>query len=278
MRSNGETVIELSRRLEQIAAEAAHSVADQLREAFRSDMHVDYKRDAHDPVTAHDRRAEARIRDVILSREPDSTIIGEEGGAHGHGRVHWYVDPIDGTANFAHGLAFFCTSVGAVVDGEILAGAVFDPIAGQMFTTSLGGARLNGERLSPTGASDEAHALLITSYPSERDLKRDGADVAGVRLAHLVTAYGTVRRCGSAALALCHVAAGWSDATLGVGVNGWDVCAAQLIVRAAGGTYKPFTAGVGETGWDSPGYVAYGPSLDAVTLNATMRELIAGPA
>ena len=112
----------LSAHLAEVAATAARAVEDDLRTAFRSGVEIGYKRDAHDPVTVHDKAAEATIREVLMAAVPDSTVVGEEGGSHGTGRVRWYVDPIDGTANFARGLAFFCTSIGAVVDGQVVAG------------------------------------------------------------------------------------------------------------------------------------------------------------
>jgi len=268
------TATDLSALLVDVAAEAATAVADQLRAAFRAGMDIDYKRDAHDPVTVHDKAAEARIREVILSRVPDSTIVGEEGGAHGNGRVHWYVDPIDGTANFARGLAFFCTSIGAVVDGEVVAGAVLDPMAGHLFTATPSGAWLNGEPLTPRGAPDEAHALIITSYPSARELARDGQAVATDRFTRLISSYSTLRRTGSAALTLSHVAAGWADAALSTSINGWDVCAAQLLVRSAGAVYQPFTLGSDEAGWDSPGFIAHHAGLDPVALNGIVADMI----
>jgi hypothetical protein len=104
-------------------------------------MEVDYKRDNHDLVTRYDRLAEDRIREAILERVPDSVIVGEERGTEGSGDIRWYVDPIDGTANFVSGFAYFCTSIGAVVDDQLVAGAVLDPIANNLFTADLTGIR-----------------------------------------------------------------------------------------------------------------------------------------
>jgi len=252
----------LSQELRAVAAEAAQLVSPQLQQAFRSSMTVDFKRDEHDPVTVHDRQAEDAIAELLTSKVPGSSIVGEEDGVRAGGStVTWYVDPIDGTANFAHGLAFFCTSIGAVVDDQIVAGAVLDPIAGHLFTADLTGAWLNGEPLRSRGVSAEARALLITSYPNARALTEDGTE--GLRLyAALVAGYGTVRRPGSAALSLCHVAAGWADAALGTSVSAWDICAAQLIVRQAGGAY----VGFGGKGWDQPRYAAHTPDLQPAVL------------
>jgi len=251
------------------AAEAARLVADDLRAAFRSTMTVEFKRDQHDPVTEHDRRAEEAIAKSLLARVPGSGIVGEEDGAQpGTGGVTWYVDPIDGTANFARGLAFFCTSIGAVLDGRIVAGAILDPMAGHLFTADLSGAWLNGEPLRSTGHRDEAEALLITGYPSARDVATDGADGLA-RFGDLVTSYGTLRRSGSAALSLAHVAAGWIDAAMGTSVNAWDICAGQLIVEQAGGHYRGF----GTNGWNQPGYAAHTADLDPIALNRFVATL-----
>ncbi len=252
---------DLAARLRRIAAEAALAVAPDLLAAFRGTMDVGFKRDEHDPVTVHDRRAEERIRELLLARMPDSTVVGEEAGRHdGGGRIAWYVDPIDGTANFARGLAFFCTSVGATLDGEPVAGAVVDPVAGHVFTADSSGAYLGDERLRPAGVREEARGLLITGFPTSRELARADAQTLP-RFGELVLRYGTVRRTGSAALSLAHVAAGWCDAALGTSVNAWDVCAAAVLVRRSGALYTAFA---GEGGWDQPGYLAHGPNLEPV--------------
>ncbi|MEU8382408.1 inositol monophosphatase family protein, partial [Streptosporangium sp. NPDC048865] len=130
--------------LSAVAAEAARAVGDRLRGAFRSRPAVETKMDFHDPVTEHDRAAEEIIREVIGRRVPGSTIIGEEGGSEGSGEIRWYVDPIDGTANFAAGLPFFCVSVAAAVGDEVVAGVVYDPVRDDEFRADLGGAWCNG--------------------------------------------------------------------------------------------------------------------------------------
>lgn len=261
---------ELSSRLMDIARTAALQVGPSLRAAFRSNMAVDYKTDLHDIVTIYDKQSELAIRDHILSAEPDSTLLGEEGGSTGAGRVHWYVDPIDGTSNFARGLAFWCVSIGAVVDGEIVAGVVYDPIAEQLFSADLGGVWLNGEPLRSRAVPEEARATLITGYPVARDFRLDGKVAALSHFGDLADTFSTLRRPGSAALTLAHVAAGWCDAAAGFGVNPWDVTAAILILRNAGGSYRPLS--LGKVADDAPahlcpGYVAIGAGGDYPTLN-----------
>lgn len=252
---------ELSVHLREVAAEAALAVAPDLLAAFRGTMDVDFKRDEHDPVTVHDKRAEERIRELLLRRVPDGTVVGEEGGRQdGSSRIAWYVDPIDGTANFARGLAFFCTSIGVTVDGEPVAGAIVDPVAGHVFTADASGAYLGGEALRPAGGRDEGRGLLITSFPNTRELAWNDPQTLP-RFGELVARYGTVRRTGSAALTLAHVAAGWCDSALGTSVNAWDICAAHVLVRRAGAVYQGFA---GDGGWDQPGYLAHSANLEPV--------------
>ncbi len=272
--------IELAARLAKIARDGALLVGPALRAAFRSAMEVDHKVDLHDPVTIHDRATEAALRSYLMKATPDAVIIGEEDGASGEtgakGQVNWFVDPIDGTSNFAVGLAFWCVSIGAVIDGEIIAGAVYDPMSDQMFWADAQGAWCNNQRLAAKSVSDEGRAVLITGYPVARDFRLDGRDIALERFGRLVEAFGTLRRPGSAALTLCHVAAGWTDAAAGFGVNAWDVTAAILILRRAGGVYHPLRLGrVPDDAPDyaCPGYHAYGAQVAYPTLEAVCTEI-----
>ncbi|WP_378947933.1 inositol monophosphatase family protein [Mesorhizobium sp. ANAO-SY3R2] len=270
------TGIEESRNLRAVAEQASKLMREQLLAAFRSTMSVDYKVDLHDVVTKHDKESEVAIRAFILREVPDSYVLGEEEGASGEGRVQWYVDPIDGTANFARGLAFWCVSIGAVIDGEIVAGAVYDPVGDMMFSADLSGAWLNGAPLKSQAQADEQRATLITGYPVARDLRLDGRERALENFGELVETFSALRRPGSAALSLCHVAAGWVDAAAGFGVNAWDVAAAILILRQAGGTYEALTLGkVDKGGRDfmCPGYVALGDGADYPTLMRVARGI-----
>ncbi len=207
-----------------------------LREAFRSRPQITTKRDFHDPVTEHDRAAEETIRAVITARWPDSAIVGEEGGQTGSGDLCWYVDPIDGTANFAAGLPFFCVSIAAAVRGELVAGVVYDPVREDEFTASTEGAWCGGKPIRSQGAARDREAMLLCSYPTPLDLEAEGEEALR-RYGRFVGSFAAVRRPGSAALKLAHVAAGWSDAAYGTHSHPWDVAAGALLVRQAGGVY-----------------------------------------
>jgi len=271
-----EEALSRSTRLMEIAKSAALAVREPLLTAFRSDMAVDYKVDLHDIVTIHDKRAEATIRAFILEHEPNSAIMGEEGGQIGNGAIQWYVDPIDGTANFARGLAFWCVSIGAVIDGEVVAGAIYDPVADLMFAADLKASYLNGSLLCSRSVEDETRATLITGYPVSRDFRLDGREVALTNLGELVETFSTLRRPGSAALSIAHVAAGWADTAAGFGVNAWDVAAATLILKNAGGRYEPLT--LGKVAKDSadflcPGYIATGDGAHYPTLTRVAHSI-----
>lgn len=263
-----------SRTLRAAAESAARSVGDGLRDAFRSGMEVAFKRDARDVVTVHDRETERAIAASLLAAVPDSELLGEEGGSVGSGRVKWYVDPIDGTSNFAIGFAFWCVSIAAAVDGRVVAGVVFDPISGELFAADLDGAELDGAPLHARGATTEAEATLITGYPNARQLSE--RTMALDRFGRLVEAYRAVRRPGSAALSIAHVAAGRVDAAAGFSVNPWDVSAAGFILVQAGGHYRA-VGGDPNVAWNlRPGYVATVDGLASPTLDRVADE-VAGP-
>jgi myo-inositol-1(or 4)-monophosphatase len=267
--------------LMEIGKRAALSVGAPLREAFRSAMEVDHKTDFHDVVTRFDREAEATIRAFLLAECPDSLVVGEESGESGAGAIRWYVDPIDGTSNFARGIAFWCVSIGAVIGDEIVAGAVYDPIAQNLFTADRVGAWLNDRPIRSHAAAEESRATLITGYPVARDLRIDGREVALERFGVLAETFATLRRPGSAALSIAHVAAGWADAAAGFGVNAWDIAAAALILRKAGGTYRPLPLGkVQPSAPDHlhPGYVALGEGARYPTLAAIADAISQGRA
>ncbi|MGB3414523.1 MAG: inositol monophosphatase family protein [Microbacteriaceae bacterium] len=256
-------------RLKELAQNAALSVGDFLRASFRSGHEIAHKRDYRDVVTESDKESERRLSAYIFEHEPNSSILGEEGGANGDGDIHWFIDPIDGTGNFATGVAFWCVSIAAAIDGEVVAGAVYDPIANNMFSADLNGAYLNGTVIHAKGPQKEKHAVLTTNYPAPRQVNKHGDKVV-LLWGEWVRSFFAVKRIGSAALSLCYVANGWFAATFSTAVNAWDVAAASFILKQAGGTYKALMPRFeGEKDYLSPAY--YGtvagaeyPSLDEV--------------
>lgn len=269
------TLLPQSARLLEVAKTAALSVEGQLRAAFRSVMTHDTKRDFRDIVTEHDRASEERIASVIFREVPDSAMVGEEGGRRGGGSVVWYVDPIDGTSNFARGIAQWCVSIAAALDDEIVAGVVFDPMAGNLFSASLDGAWLNGRPIAARAFAEERQATLLTSFPNARNVRDLGGKAFDCQV-DLLRSFMAVRNLGSGALNLAHVAAGWSDATLGLSTNPWDVAAGILILRQAGGVYRGFDAGMdSKPAHLAPDYCATGGGAGYPTLERVARTLSA---
>ncbi len=165
-----------------------------------------------DLVTEYDRRSEERLLAAIAAAFPGDAILAEESGAHAPAsgaRVRWVVDPLDGTTNFAHNYPFFAVSVAAELDGEVVAGAVFDPVREELFAAARGaGATLNDEPIHVSGCARLEDALLVTGFPY--DVREHPGRHVPLFQAMLVRAQG-VRRDGSAALNLCYLAMGRFD-------------------------------------------------------------------
>lgn len=247
------------------AVEAARSVGDLLREGFRSTVPADTKADFHDLVTEHDRNAEMTIRTVLSTRVPGSRIVGEESGVAGDGAVTWYVDPIDGTNNFASGVPFFCVSIGATLAGRLVAGVVYDPVRDELFVAGDDGATLNGVPIEVRDTRSDAAAVLATDFPTHDTSRLAATGIADFdRLATMVRSFRTVRRLGSGALMLAYVAAGRLDVTLGTTAKPWDVAAGALLVEAAGGRYLSLHHAEDDNQhpWETRAYLAHGGDFD----------------
>ncbi len=226
----------LSEDLLDVATSAATAMGPYLREQFAAGVSAEHKEDRHDLVTVSDREVEDMIAEHILRRHPDSSVLGEERGWRGNGTVRWYVDPIDGTNNFAHGIPFFCVAIGAELDGEVAAGVIYDPIRDELFSASARGAFLNGRPIVSSGHASDASALLLTDFPRPASV----ASPSEYELfARLVTSFAVVRRLGSGALGLAYVACGRADASYQTHASPWDLAAGVLLVRCAGGQCVP---------------------------------------
>lgn len=227
---------------ETVAARAGdEALAGRRRLGIGQPVAHDTKSSPTDPVTEYDRAAERLIVEEIRRRFPDDAIVGEEGADDdGTSGREWHIDPIDGTANFVYDLPSWCTSIG-IVDGEgPLAGAVYAPVTGELFSAARGrGATLNGVAISCSAVSDLERALVGTGFGYSASRRAVQAD----RLARLLPSVRDVRRLGSAAIDLCLVACGRLDAYYEEHLNSWDIAAAVLIAAEAGATTSDFAGG-----------------------------------
>jgi myo-inositol-1(or 4)-monophosphatase len=188
-----------------------------------------------DLVTDIDQASEALIVGAIRERYPDHVIVAEEGGVGAAtGSYTWYVDPLDGTINYFHGFPYYSVSIAVAHAGELFIGAVYDPVRNELFSAEREqGAFLNGRKLRCSTTDTLQRTLLTTGFPYGRASQPDN----NLReFAHLLMRVQDVRRPGSAALDLCYVAAGRSDAHWELGLSPWDTAAGALILREAGGT------------------------------------------
>jgi myo-inositol-1(or 4)-monophosphatase len=187
-----------------------------------------------DLVTEFDRRSEELVVQRLRELFPAHGIVAEEGSRiEGHpGAPVWYVDPLDGTTNFAHGLPLFAVSLGLALGTQPLVGVVHAPALGWTFSGAVGhGAHRNGEPLSPSLVDDLKGSLIVTGFPYARDLQRDHLPEFA---AFTTVAQGT-RRLGSAALDLAFVAAGWLDGYWERYIKPWDTVGGAAVLTAAGG-------------------------------------------
>jgi myo-inositol-1(or 4)-monophosphatase len=214
------------------------SGAGKLLLARPDDLQVQTKSTATDVVTLMDQRAEAFIVAEIKKHRPDDAILGEEGANHsGTSGFQWVIDPIDGTVNYLHEIAFWCVSIGLVEEstGQGLAGVVYVPVLDQMYISSRGlGAwvieRGDSRELKVSGCSELSQALIGTGFGYSSIRRASQARV----LQEVLPSVADIRRLGSCAIDLCLVAQGVLDGYYERGVNAWDHAAGELIAREAG--------------------------------------------
>jgi myo-inositol-1(or 4)-monophosphatase len=203
-----------------------------LRASFGGHLQVKHK-GVIDLVTDVDQRSETFLLGEIRRRFPGQRIFTEESGIieGAEGQI-WYIDPLDGTVNYAHGLPIFSVSVAYAEQGEMRLGVVYDPMRDECFCAERGtGARLNGQLIRVAQASDLDQSLLVTGFPYDiRTNPNNNLD----HYVHFATHSQAVRRLGSAALDLCYVAAGRLDGFWELSLSAWDVAAGGLIAQEAG--------------------------------------------
>lgn len=223
-----------------------------------------------DIVTAADTETEAFIVKELTARFPDHHIVGEEGGGQGipAGRAsyHWFVDPIDGTVNFASRLPYFCTSIAlATADRDPLLGVVFDPTRGECFTAIKGrGAQLNGRTIEVTQTRDLIDAVVASGFPYDKHTNPDNNEK---EWAAFLSRIRGERRLGSAALDMSYVASGRLDGFWEMNLKPYDVMAALLIVREAGGRVTDYEGGDFPQRQNRGRYVASNGRLHAAMLD-----------
>lgn len=189
---------------------------------------------AYDLVTAADRASEQLIVERLRKTFPSHTVVAEEGGGHqGSSGYRWYVDPLDGTTNFAHGFPVYNVTLALEHAGQVIAGVVYDPTRDEMFAAERGsGAFLNGHRIHVTKTDRLEDSLAATGFPSRK--RHQNVNIHFYyQLAML--SHG-VRRPGAAAIDMAYVACGRLDLFWEFALNPWDMAAGSLLVEEAGGT------------------------------------------
>jgi myo-inositol-1(or 4)-monophosphatase len=213
---------------------------------FKRGVKTEYKGESGvDLVTDADRTSEKLIVKRLREAFPDHDLVGEEGTRTSGGTAgyRWYVDPLDGTTNFAHGFPVFCVSLGlervASEDkpGELIAGVVYDPTRDELFTAERGkGAKLNGSPMHVSGTRTVGESLIATGFPSKKRHENPN-----IHFYHEITLHSHgVRRAGSAALDLAYTACGRFDGYWEFNLNPWDTSAGILLVQEAGGTVTQY--------------------------------------
>jgi myo-inositol-1(or 4)-monophosphatase len=225
------------------AVEAACEAADLLVAHRRGGTVAvtDTKSSPTDVVTTADAASEALLRARLYDGRPGDGWLGEESGAAEAAARHegvtsgvrWIVDPLDGTVNYLYDLPGWAVSVAAEVDGQVVAGCVVVPSAGEVFAAVLGGGgTCNGQPLTVSGCTELSQALVATGFSYEREVR----SVQGEVVARLLPEVRDIRRFGAAAVDFCSLAAGRVDAFYEAGLKPWDRAAGALIAREAGAT------------------------------------------
>ena len=238
---------------------------------YQKEHQVAYK-GVIDPVTEIDRQSEEYLLGEIRKQFPDHHILAEEsGGTHGNGH-QWYIDPLDGTVNYAHNIPIFCVSIAYASNGtaskslstSLNLAAVYDPMRDEMFSAERGkGAFLNGRPLRVSTTTELQRSLLVTGFPYDAwNSEFDNF----ANFVHFSKMSQGVRRLGSAALDLCYVAAGRLDGFWELALKPWDVAAGGLICEEAGGCVTDVFGG--------PDYISPPQSVLATTpgIHARMLE------
>jgi myo-inositol-1(or 4)-monophosphatase len=212
-----------------VAAEAGALIADNFLGSFDVG-----RKGVTNLVTEVDRRSEALIVEAIGREYPSHAVVAEEGSSReGRSGWRWYVDPLDGTNNFAHGFPMVAVSIALERDGEIVAGVVYDALRGESFRAELGaGARCERGPLATSQAADLSASLVATGFPYD---KHESTVDNVANFGRVTKRVQGIRRGGAAALDLAYVAAGRLDGFWELKLSPWDTAAGMLLVAEAGG-------------------------------------------
>lgn len=221
------------------ATSIAREAGQLLRQGATQQKAVSRKSSTIDLITEYDQAAEALISDQLRRAFPDHQLVAEEGSQNHRAASSftWYVDPLDGTSNFAHGFPVFAVSMALYQESHPLIGVIYDPLRDECFTAVAGGGAYletvdMKQRLQVSGAATLLESLLATGFPYDRHhSQQDNLAQFG---AFLKKAQG-IRRAGAAALDMAYVAAGRFDGYWEYKLNSWDIAAGWLLVKEAGG-------------------------------------------
>jgi myo-inositol-1(or 4)-monophosphatase len=214
--------------LERLARQAGRILSD----GYEKDHQVDFK-GTIDLVTEVDHASEKFLIDEISLLFPGHSFLAEESGASEGQTEHlWIIDPLDGTINYAHGVPLFCVSIAYSYRGQVMLGAVYDPLRDELFTAERGkGAWVNGRPLKVSSAIELIQSLLVTGFAY--DIGQNMQDNLDNFVKFSKISRG-VRRLGSAAIDLCYIAAGRLDGYWELSIKPWDIAAGGLIAQEAG--------------------------------------------
>src|SRR4029077_16779674 len=217
------------------AAEIAREAGALLAGYFERRVPFELKGE-FDLVTEADRASEKLVVERLRSHFPSHGIVAEEGGGHeSSSEYRWFVDPLDGTTNFAHSFPMFNVTLGLERAGEVIAGVIYDPIRQEMFTAERGaGAYLNNRRIHVSAVKQLCDSLASTGFPSRK--RHHNVNIHFYY--QLAMASHGVRRTGSAAIDLAYVACGRLDFFWEFGLKPWDMAAGTLLVQEAGGRFS----------------------------------------
>ncbi len=219
----------------------AKNAGDILKAGYGTNFRISSKDAVNNLVTEFDHKSEQYIISQINKYYPNSSIHAEESGKSGEinsEEINWIIDPLDGTVNFAHGIPIFSVSIAAELKGEIIAGAIYQPILDELFWAEKDkGAYLNADRITVSSTNDFKRAFLVTGFPY--NVSENPCNCVDLFVS-IVQQGIPVRRLGSAALDLAYVACGRFDAFWELELKPWDVAAGYLIVEEAGGKVTQF--------------------------------------